>query len=88
MNYMYSETYDVKVGMKMSTAEIEALNRLAGNLLADSDAAQAARTLVGMDSWDLRKLRDSTAEAMRKCAEALRYESESLALRGAAKIED
>ena len=88
MNYMYSETYDVKVGMKMSTAQIEALNSLASKLLADSDEAQAARTLVGMDSWDLRKLRDSTAEALRKCAEALHYESESLKLRGAAKIED
>ena len=88
MNYMYSETYDVKVGMKMTTSQVEELNRLASKLLADSDEAQAARTLVGMDSWDLRKLRDSTAEALRKCAEALRYESESLALRGAAKIED
>lgn len=88
MNYMYSETYDVKVGMKMTTAQVEELNRLASKLLADSDEAQAARTLVGMDSWDLRKLRDSTAEALRKCAEALRYESESLALRGAAKAED
>ena len=88
MNYMYSETYDVKVGMKMTTAQVEELNRLASKLLADSDEAQAARTLVGMDSWDLRRMRDDTAEAMRKCAEALRYESESLALRGAAKIEE
>ena len=87
MNYMYSETYDVKVGMKMTTAQIEALNRLASKLLADSDEAQAARTLVGMDSWDLRRMRDDTAEAMRKCAEALRYESESLALRGEVKAQ-
>jgi hypothetical protein len=81
MNYMYSETYDVKVSVKMTSSEIEALNRLAVKLLGDSDEAQAARTLVGMDSWDVRKLRDATAETMRKCAEALRYESESLGLR-------
>ena len=74
MNYMYSETYDVKVGMKMSTAQIEALNSLASKLLADSDEAQAARTLVGMDSWDLRKLRDQANAALGSCAEAMKYE--------------
>lgn len=84
MDYMYSETYDVKVGVKMTTAQVEALNRLAGKLLGDSDEAQAARALVGMDSWDLRKLRDTTADAMRKCAEAMRYESEGLASRAKA----
>ena len=88
MDYMYSETYDVKVGLKMSTQQIEALNRLATKLMGDSEGAQAGRALVGMDSWDVRKLRDTTAEVLRKCSEALHYESESLKLRGAAKIEE
>ena len=88
MNYMYSETYDVMVGIKMSTQQVESLNRLASKLVGDSEEAQAARALVGMDSWDVRKLRDTTAEVLRKCAEALHYESESLKLRGAAKAEE
>ena len=87
MDYMYSETYDVKVGLKISTQQIEALNRLATKLMGDSDEAQAGRALVGMDSWDVRKLRDTTAEVLRKCSEALRYESESLALRGEVKAQ-
>jgi hypothetical protein len=81
MNYMYSETYDVKVGMKMSTQQLEDLNRLAVKLLGDSEEAQAARSVCGMDSWDLRKLRDATAEALRKCAESLRYEAEGMSSR-------
>jgi hypothetical protein len=41
-----------------------------------------------MDSWDVRKLRDTTAEVLRKCSESLRYESESLALRAEVKAQN
>jgi len=79
MDYMYSETYGLRVGIKMTVQQIEDLRGLAVKLLGDSDEAQAARAVVGMDSWDLRKLRDQADAALRQCADALKYESGRLA---------
>ena len=79
MDYMYSETYAMRVGVKMTMQQIEELRGLAVKLLGDSDEAQAARALVGMDSWDLRKMRDHADAMLRQCAEAMRWEAERLA---------
>ena len=43
MDYMYSETYSLRVGIKMTVQQIEDLRGLAVKLLGDSDEAQAAR---------------------------------------------
>jgi len=74
MEYAYTETYGVKISVKMTLNQLEDLRSLAVKLLGDSDEAQAARTLVGMDSWDLRKLRDQANAALGSCAEAMKYE--------------
>lgn len=86
MEYMYSETYGVKVGLKLTVQQIEDLLALATKLLGTSEEAQAARTVVGMDSWELRKLRDQAKAALSCCSDAMRYESERLA--GKSKVEE
>ena len=79
MEYSYTEAYGLRVTVKMTLQQIEELRTLAVKLLGDSDEAQAARTLVGLDSWDLRKMRDQASAALVMCADAMRYEADRLA---------
>lgn len=79
MDYSYTEAYALRVSVKMTLQQIEEMRTLAVKLLGDSEEAQAARTLVGLDSWDLRKLRDQAGAALVLCADAMRYEADRLA---------
>ena len=79
MDYSYTEAYALRVSVKMTLQQIEETRTLAVKLLGDSEEAQAARTLVGMDAWDLRKMRDQASAALVLCADAMRYEADRLA---------
>lgn len=78
MEYRYSEHHTMSVSVRLTVHELGLLLTLSRSLMADTEAAIAARNVVGWEVWDARAMRDAAQAVLESVAESMKYEAQAI----------